>query len=395
VAELLAPRGSLLGSGELRSAVQAATLGQVTTSESSTKGLTELGRPQGSFTQHRRLDHLRELLERRPKGMTLYELASSLQVSPRTLRRYLKEVEREYELEPVRVRGGGKVVWRITSVDIPRKVELRRTQAFALLAARRVFEPMKGSALFDEIDMAVNKLMALARRPGRGPNAGPPDTQLEKRFLYLPFAPKYYTHRTEELDDLFQAVADLRPLTLQYRSRGRGKEETITIHPYALVLHRDAIYSVGYHCERQEIRTFSLDRMRATECSSTERFVLPPDFDIDDYFQGELGIWRSEEKHRVVVEFDADAAEYVRGRRVHPSQRLALMPGGGIRLTMTVGNLNPVVSWVLEWGPRARVVEPVELVERVKLELSEALARYKTPSAAEKVPKRMPRREST
>ncbi|HMA94237.1 MAG TPA: WYL domain-containing protein [Polyangiaceae bacterium] len=348
----------------------------------------ERGRPKGGFTQHRRLDRLRELLERRPKGMTLYELAGALQVTPRTLRRYLKEVEREYELEPVRVRGGGKVVWRITSVDIPRKVELRRTQALALLAARRVFEPMRGSALFDEIDMAVNKLMALARRPGRGPNAGNPDAQLEKRFLYLPFAPKIYEHRTEELDDLFQAVADLRPMTLLYRSKSRGKEETITIYPYALVLYRDAIYTVGYHCGRQEIRTFLLDRMRATECSTTERFELPADFDIDDYFQGELGIWRSEEKHRVVVEFDAEAAEYVRGRRVHPSQRLALIPGGGIRATMVVGNLTPVVSWILEWGPRARVIEPVELVDRVRDELSAALARYKPRDAGEKPPKR-------
>lgn len=357
--------------------------------------MSEPGRPKGKFTQHRRLDHLRELLERRPKGMTLYELATSLHVSPRTLRRYLKEVEREYELKPVRVRGGGKVVWRIDAVDIPRKIELRRTQAFALLAARRVFEPMRGSALFDEIDMAVNKLMALAHRPGRGPNAGPSDTQLEKRFLYLPFAPKIYEHRTEELDDLFQAVADLRPMTLQYRSRGRGKEETITIHPYAMVLHRDAIYCVGYHCGRQEVRTFLLDRMRATQCATAERFELPRDFDIDDYFQGELGIWRSPEKHRVVVEFDGEAAEYVRGRRIHPSQRLALIPGGGIRATMTVGNLNPVVSWVLEWGPRAKVIEPVELVQRVKAELTEALAKYRTKDSGEKPTKRARSRDAT
>ena len=43
---------------------------------------------------------------------------------------------------------------------------------------------------------------------------------------------------------------------------------------------------------------------------------------------------------------------------------------------MTVGNLLPVTSWVLEWGPRARVVEPPELVERVRQELEEALANY-------------------
>jgi len=334
------------------------------------------GRPLGSFTQHRRLDHLRELLERHPKGMTLYEMAESLRVTPRTMRRYMKEVEREYDLEPTRTKGGGQVMWRITAVDIPRKIELRRTQAFALLAARRVFEPMRGSALYEEIDMAIGRLLALAQRPGRGPNAGLSDNHLEKRFLYLPFAPKMYESRTEELDDLFQAVADLRPLTLQYKSVGKNKEESIVIHPYALVLHRDAIYAVGLHVAHAEIRTFLLDRMRATQCSTTERFLLPPDFDVDDYFQGELGIWRSAQKHKVVVDFDPEAVEYIRGRRIHPSQRLSGLPNGGVRVMMTVGNLNPVVSWVLEWGQRAKVVEPVELAERVRGELVAALAKY-------------------
>jgi predicted DNA-binding transcriptional regulator YafY len=116
--------------------------------------------------------------------------------------------------------------------------------------------------------------------------------------------------------------------------------------------------------------------MRATQCSTTERFELPADFDIDDYFQGELGIWRSNEKHRIVVDFDAAAVEYIRGRRVHPSQKLSLLPGGGVRVTLTVGNLNPVVSWVLEWGQRAKVIEPPELLERVQSELVAALAKY-------------------
>jgi predicted DNA-binding transcriptional regulator YafY len=55
-----------------------------------------------------------------------------------------------------------------------------------------------------------------------------------------------------------------------------------------------------------------------------------------------------------------------------------------VRLTMTVGNLNPVVSWVLEWGQRARVVEPEELVARVQDELERALAAYSGRATAKK-----------
>jgi predicted DNA-binding transcriptional regulator YafY len=341
--------------------------------------MAKLGRPPGGFTQHRRLDRLQEFLAKHPRGLTLYDLASALNVTPRTMRRYLNEIQREYELDAIPSRGGGPLLWRIRAGEIPRKVELRRTQAYALLAARRLFEPMKGSALYDEIDLAVNKLTALAQRPGRGPNAGLADVRLEDRFLYLPHAPKNYREKTEELDDLFQAVSDLRPLTLRYRSAAKDAEEQITIHPYALVLHRDSIYCVGLHVGRREVRTFVLDRMRDTQCAVSERFDLPRSFDVNDYFQGEFGIWKGDKKHKVVLEFDAQAAEYVRMRKVHSSQRLQPVSGGGVRLAMTVGNLTPVVSWVLEWGARARVVAPPELAERVRAELQGALEGYKPP----------------
>jgi predicted DNA-binding transcriptional regulator YafY len=355
--------------------------------------MVRVGRPTGKFTQHRRMDRLREILTRQPGGMTLYEMAEVLQVTPRTMRRYMKELLREFELTSVQTRGGGALRWRIPASELPRKVELRRTQAYALLAARRLFEPMAGSTLYEEIDMAISKLLAVSRRPGRGPNAGRADARLEDRFLYLPFAPKNYKDHTEELDDLFQAVADLRPLSLRYKSRdsdsrekassekaasekATADKERITIHPYALVLHRDSIYCVGYHVAKDAVRTFVLDRMRDTQIEHTEHFELPEDFDIDEYFQGELGVFRSGERHKVVVDFDAQGAEYARMRTVHPTQKLSPLPGGGVRLTMTVGSLLPVTSWVLEWGQRAKVVAPPELRERVQAELSAALAHY-------------------
>jgi predicted DNA-binding transcriptional regulator YafY len=175
---------------------------------------------------------------------------------------------------------------------------------------------MRGFDPFDGIENGDAAPLALAQRPGRGPNAGLADARLEQRFLYLPVAPKDYTTKTEELDDLFQAVADLRPLKCRYKSGTRGGEETIVIHPYAMVLYKDAIYCVGLHTGRGEIRTFLLDRMRDTESSALDRFELPADFKVDDYFQGGFGIWRGSSKIKVVIDFDAAVAELVRSRRV-------------------------------------------------------------------------------
>ncbi len=149
------------------------------------------------------------------------------------------------------------------------------------------------------------------------------------------------------------------------------------------------------------MRTLLLDRMSDAECAVTERFALPPDFSIDEYFQGQFGVWRGESTQHVVVEFAPRVAEFVRSRRVHASQRLEALPGGGVRLHLDIGDLTELVPWVLGFGETARAVEPAELVERVRAELDGALRAYappatNTPPASESAapPRAKPRRRA-
>ncbi len=328
------------------------------------------------FTQHRRLDRLRELLARHPGGVTLYELAKMLGVNPRTMRRYLKEIERQYDLSPLRPRGGGPCLWRIAPSELPRKVEMRRTQAYALLATRRMFDALQGSALFDEIDMAVSKLRAFAERPGRGPNAGLANARLEDRFVYLPRLARDYSDKSEELDELFLAVSELRPLSLRYPRVRQGREERMTIHPYALVLYDDAVHCVGYHVERDEIRTFAFERMRDAQALADERFDLPPGFRVEDHFRGDFGSPQPAQGVRVVIELDASAARLVRDGTLHPSQKVSAQAGGGVRVSFTLDDPTLLLGWVLAFGRSAQVIEPESFRDAVRQELEAALASY-------------------
>ncbi len=321
------------------------------------------------------MSELRQLLVQHPKGVTLEEIAAHLHVTERSARRYLAELS--FDLESEVERPSGQKRWRIPAVDLPRRVSMRRTQAYALLAAKPLFSTMFGSTLYEEIDLAAQTLLAVARRPGRGPNAGVHGGDLEERFRYVPFAPKDYGSHVEDLDAIFEAVAELRPLSLRYPADDDGELVRRTVHPLALVLYKDAIYCIAKDPRTQRVTALALDSVRSARTLEEESFEIPEDFVLEDYVQGQFGLWRTEGAvHEVVVELDATVADNVLTRTVHPTQRVEPVDGG-VRLTFEIGDLTEVVTWILGFGSLARVLAPTELSDRVQRELERALERYR------------------
>jgi predicted DNA-binding transcriptional regulator YafY len=276
-------------------------------------------------------------------------------------------------------------VWRIKPSERGRAVTLRRTQAYALLAARRVFDVLRGSALFDEIDLALREIELLASRPtSRGTlREVTADPRLGDRFAYVPLPPTTYANRGEDVDEVFRAVADLRVLSFRYREAedprlGRGAR--VVAHPYALVLHGGAITCVARDVDRAETRPFAFERMADLEASESERFALPPDFVVSDWLHGDFGIAPAARPLKVLVEFEPRAAELVRSRRVHASQKVAIATDGRVRASLSLPSssevLDRVRAWILAFGAGARVLEPRELADEIALELRRAAARY-------------------
>lgn len=345
--------------------------------------MAKVGRPKGAYTQHRRLRDLRDLLENHPKGLALFELASRLGVTDRSLRRYLRELERDVDVERAPAPDGlGGIVVKIPARDLPRRVNLHRTQIYGLLMARRVFRMLEGTAFQKTLGDAVDKLLShVQRAPRRGAQVDP-DTRLEDRFLYLPAAPMRRLDETaaEVVDTVLDACAQLRPCTIAYRKHdGGGATEPMTIHPYAVVLYKDAIYCVAWVRERNAVRTLRVDRMVDAD-ASIDRFELPDDFRVDAHFAGQFGVHTGGEPQRVVVDFHPRVADLVRSRSFPGEQggdaECEALPDGGVRLRMRVPLTPELKSWVLSFGETARVVEPARLAEQVVAELRHALLAY-------------------
>lgn len=338
-----------------------------------------VGRPSGQFTQHKRLDKLKDLLERQPRGVTLQEIGIALKVTTRSARRYLRaldgtrEGEDFFTLEDQPTTPGGPLLWRLKPSERGRAVHIRRSQAYAILATRRALDVLRGSALFDELDLALRQIEQIAETPFRAQNAEiSGERDLDARFFYVPKPAKSYMARGEDLDELFRAVADLRVL----RYRTRVSKERVVFHPYAMLIHDGSIVVLGARAGG-DAHAIALEQMSDVRASETERFDLPASFEIESWIHGELGIGPPS-KARAVIELDARVAEEMKGRKVHPQQKTQMSPDGRVRLHLPLVNVDDMVRWVLSFGDAARVVDPPDLAQRVAGVLERAAERYRT-----------------
>ncbi|CAN5195535.1 hypothetical protein BH09MYX1_BH09MYX1_09110 [soil metagenome] len=316
---------------------------------------------------------MRQLLESQPGGVTLEDLAAAMRVSPRSVRRYLKDLKGHLELEPVITRAGGANLWRIKPQERGRVVAFRRAQAYLLLAARRAFEPLRGSAIFDELDVALRQLLIVAQRPVKSTQTAdiPIDGRLEDRLLLWPGPPRSYLEKGAEIDDVFRATAELRLLDVQL-----DDGEECMMQPLALCLHGGRLVVLVANREGGERRVLPLERMTRARCT-TDAFALPADFDAETFFNATLAPSANHDLRRALVEFDARHAEEIRGRKFHPQQRIALSKDGRARLSLPVVDEAAFVRFVLGFGAGAKVLEPVELANRVRDELFGALRGYR------------------
>jgi len=333
---------------------------------------SRVGRTRGKFTQFRRLDALRDLFESQPLGFTLADLAATLRISERSVRRYLREMTEPLQLEFVEPVPGGARVWRMKPGERARAIVLRRAQAQALLATRALFEPTRGSAFFDEVALALGELRKLTQRPApRGAGkAADPDATLHERVVFLGTPGRIPPSRAEEIDVAIQALTSARSLTLQRRSQAARS----VFFPYGVVFDRGNLVLVGWLEESRSVVVLPLEATSKLELGE-KKFRVPESFELSQYLHGDLGV-AAPAKARLLVEFDARVADVVRARKVHPAQRVAVAPDGRVRVSAPLGDRERARAWVLGFGDAAKVVEPAELAADLRETLLAAAAKY-------------------
>lgn len=169
----------------------------------------------------------------------------------------------------------------------------------------------------------------------------------------------------EVFDALAKATAQHRQLELQYRKPGSKQTEPRVVDPYHLANINGEWFLFAFDHLRRDIRTFVPARIHAAR-QTGKSFARPSKFSVEKILRDSFGVVSGAGEHRVILRFEAAAADYIREKRWHPSQELRELPGGGLEMRLELSSLGEVQRWILSWGGSAQVVAPPELVESVR-----------------------------
>lgn len=310
-------------------------------------------------------------LESSRHGASIDGLASDLEVTTRTIRRDLEALqEAGFALYDERD-DQGRVRWRIDGQAL-HGLESGFTlpEVCALYLSRNLLEAVVGTPFQRDLTNAFARLEKML-----SPRMRQFLDRLPSVFAAKP-GPRARgaSSSPDVVARLLEATLHFRVTTMTYHSVSSKRIKEYLIHPYRLAFAQGGMYLLAYVPEYKSVRTFAIDRITSV---TLEKQTFTPRQEIgDDVFANSLGV-NTGPAQRVELEFAPDVAPYVRARVWHPSQDVRENGDGGIRLTMDVCHDWALRSWILSWGPFARVVSPALLARTIRAELEAASTQYK------------------
>jgi predicted DNA-binding transcriptional regulator YafY len=304
------------------------------------------------------------------RRLTIDDLASRTGVTTRTIRRDLEALQASgFPLFDEVIEG--KRFWTLEAKAFRRLDDTGFTlaQLSALYFSRTLVEVLAATPFQQDVAAAFDKL-ATALTPGmrqfldrlplviqaKGASQQPGDSR---------------AHR-EHIARLLDATLNHRRATMKYFSMSSSREKEYLIEPYRLIYSPGGMYLLAFVPEYRDLRTFSVDRIRGISLLE-ERFT-PSDVP-DAAFAHSIGV-NEGPPEQIEIAFEPRIAPYVRERRWHASQTNTDRKDGGVVLSLHVCNDWALRSWILSFGPLARVLTPPALAAQIKDEIHRAAERY-------------------
>lgn len=196
------------------------------------------------------------------------ELAQALEVNPRNIREYKRElITAGYNIQEIKGRYGG---YYLDETSIFPALRLDKQEEQALLEAKHFIQTQQFEKK-SSFNSAVNKVLNSSRDMNLifPIYMDDPNIQMSKKELSM-------LHIVQDALEMNHSIE------LTYQAKRQQASETYLVDPYELIHYHDAYYVLGYNHTRQDYRMyrFSSERMKKVVCSE-KRFTRDVDFHVE------------------------------------------------------------------------------------------------------------------
>jgi predicted DNA-binding transcriptional regulator YafY len=191
------------------------------------------------------------------------------------------------------------------------------------------------------------------------------------RILHMasrPVAPKNFQKVSE-------ATLTRKRIHIRYYSRDRDDRTERDVSPQRLVFYRGNWYLDAWCHLRQDLRSFAVDAMEDVSVLTESAQEIATEA-LDAHLGAGYGVFSGIADKQAVLRFEPWAARYVGAERWHAKQKQEVEPSGHLLLTVPYANESELIMDIMRYGPDVEVIAPIELKQKVKGRLSEAIAKY-------------------
>jgi predicted DNA-binding transcriptional regulator YafY len=304
-------------------------------------------------------------------GLSIARLAAEREVHPKTIRRDLEALCRAgFPLYDERING--TAMWKVRARPFRALEEtgMGLTELAALYFSCSLLTTLAGPLLQGELERALMKMEKALPPPCRSFI-----DKLPRMLTAKSAGRKNADPRTlrDTIARAFEAITRQRLITMRYASASSRRTKEYVVEPQRLTYADGGIYLTAWVAEYGALRTFAMERVEtlAVEDQRCEPRALPV-----EPFAHSIGV-NTGTPEPIEIEFDAEAAAYVRARRWHKTQRIEERAEGALVLRLDVCNDQPLRRWILSFGPSARVLAPATLALDIQSAHARAFRNYR------------------
>ena len=311
-----------------------------------------------------RLITLIMLMQRKP-NQKASELAQALEVSVRTLHRYIAMLE-EIGIPVYSERGPYGGFSLVRGYKMPPLV-LSPEEAVAVYLGTSLVEQMWGRLYLESARGALAKLDNLL------PDEQRHEVAWARRALVATGMHRgNFEALAPFLEKLRKGVRERRRVQMMYRSRSQPVAVQRDLDPYALVHRWGLWYCIGYCHLRAEVRSFRVDRMIDLMVLENT-FDLPEDFDIQAYLAKEI---EAQPQFSVRLLIQREWAAVALDNRLY-WEKLEEQADGSVVVSFSAADIEWAISTVLSYSGLATVLEPSELRRLVQERATRIAEQYR------------------